>query len=65
MPDEKEIIDWLKKKDQLALMDLLQIMRKDQHPVIMTNEDYEFYLGCMDELRRIQRNIKELLKNVQ
>ena len=62
---DQEILDWIKKRDALALMDLKNLMKKDQHPVIMSNEDYEFYLGCMDELRKIKRNIQELLKSAE
>ena len=61
MIDEKEVIDWLRKKDHLALMDLLSIMRKDQHPVIMSNEEYERFLSYAQTLQRMRREIKELL----
>ena len=65
LPSEKEIIDWLNKKDRLALMDLVNLMKTDKHPVIMSNNDYEFYIKCMDELRQIKYHIEEVFKFVK
>ena len=59
----EEVFAWLKEKDPYILMDIETLAKKGQNPVILSQEDYDFYLGCMGELKRMQNAIKELLKN--